>query len=193
MELEEMKTRWGALNDRLGQSEILNQRIIKEMVNNRTQSAYNKLFKYDLFGLILIIIGCILVPILNINTPLTLPSVLVLEGLLVLCLVAQSYLLSFWFGFDIETKSLYELSRLTLKYKLWLKRYCIGSILLTTVAVVLVMFLQEDKMFLDPWRYGIIAFALILGIYLTYIQVRLYKKNIIAIQKGLEELKEFKE
>lgn len=39
MELEELKAGWNVLNDRLAQNEILNKRIIKEMIINRTQPA----------------------------------------------------------------------------------------------------------------------------------------------------------
>ena len=43
MELEELKAGWNVLNERLAQNEILNKRIIKEMIINRTQSAYERL------------------------------------------------------------------------------------------------------------------------------------------------------
>lgn len=38
MELEELKAGWSILNEQLAKSEMLNKRIIKEMITNRTQS-----------------------------------------------------------------------------------------------------------------------------------------------------------
>ena len=55
MELEELKAGWSILNEQLAKSEMLNKRIIKEMITNRTQSAYERLFRFDLFGLILVL------------------------------------------------------------------------------------------------------------------------------------------
>ena len=38
MELEELKAGWNVLNERLAQNEILNKRIIKDMIVTRTNS-----------------------------------------------------------------------------------------------------------------------------------------------------------
>ena len=42
MNLDEMKNSWNVLNERLEQNEILNKRIIEEMVASKTKSAYGK-------------------------------------------------------------------------------------------------------------------------------------------------------
>ena len=39
MNLDEMKNSWNVLNERLEQNEILNKRIIEEMVASKTKSA----------------------------------------------------------------------------------------------------------------------------------------------------------
>ena len=82
MELEELKAGWNVLNERLAQNEILNKRIIKEMIINRTQSAYERLFRFDLFGLILAFVMCVLFPVLVVTGKIVMQplSFAVLEG-----------------------------------------------------------------------------------------------------------------
>ena len=41
MDLEKMKLGWDALNERLERNEVVNQKIIKEMISAKTKSAYS--------------------------------------------------------------------------------------------------------------------------------------------------------
>ena len=41
MELDELKTSWNALDKRLAETEIVNLRVVKEMIQQKTKSAYN--------------------------------------------------------------------------------------------------------------------------------------------------------
>lgn len=47
MDMEEMKKGWMVLNERLSQNEILNRRIIKEMLTTRTQTAYEQIYNWE--------------------------------------------------------------------------------------------------------------------------------------------------
>ena len=53
MELEELKAGWNVLNERLAQNEILNKRIIKEMIVTRTNSALSRLKWMNWGGIVL--------------------------------------------------------------------------------------------------------------------------------------------
>ena len=52
MNLDEMKNSWNVLNERLEQNEILNKRIIEEMVASKTKSAYDCIFPVSLISCI---------------------------------------------------------------------------------------------------------------------------------------------
>ena len=43
MELEDLKTSWNALDKRLAETEIVNMRMVKEMVSHKTKSAYDRI------------------------------------------------------------------------------------------------------------------------------------------------------
>lgn len=52
MELDELKSTWNALNERLRKNELLNDRIIKEMITRKASSAWNRLIKWEQMGLV---------------------------------------------------------------------------------------------------------------------------------------------
>ena len=56
MELEELKAGWNVLNERLAQNEILNKRIIKDMIVTRTNSALSRLKWMNWGGIVLVFI-----------------------------------------------------------------------------------------------------------------------------------------
>lgn len=191
MELEELKASWGVLNERLAQNEILNKRIIKEMITNRTQSAYERLFKFDLFGLVVSVVLCVLFPILDSTGQLSVKplSLALLEGTLIVGLCVQTYLFSILARFNMEKKRLCELSNLALRYQLWMKRsYTYGTILAMTI-IVAFFFIQGAYQLPDAVLR--MSVALLLASFIMYYQIRFYKKNISAIEKGLRELAEF--
>ena len=65
MELEELKAGWNVLNERLAQNEILNKRIIKDMIVTRTNSALSRLKWMNWGGIILVFVMFILVLIMK--------------------------------------------------------------------------------------------------------------------------------
>ena len=63
MNLDEMKNSWNVLNERLEQNEILNKRIIEEMVASKTKAAYDSIYNQELRGLyILLLVALIVLP-----------------------------------------------------------------------------------------------------------------------------------
>lgn len=193
MELEELKAGWNVLNERLEQNEILNKRIIKDMITTRTLSAYERLFRFDLFGLILLPVLCILLPFMDtfLNVGMKPISLMLLEGLLIIGFVTQIFLFSYLVRFNMDKMKICDLSRLVLKYKLWMKRnYTFGTIL-AVIVVIIFYFIQKGYLLPDaPQR---LALAFLLAFSMIYFGMRFYTKNIEILEKGLEELKEFEE
>lgn len=190
MELDDLKAGWNVLNERLEQNEILNKRIIKEMITNRTQSAYERLFRFDLFGLVTVILLCILLPVMMVNQIEIKPfSIVLLEGALLIGLVAQFFLFSILVRFNMEKMKLCDLSRLTLRYKLWTKRSYTYGTALAFIVIVVFFFIQEA--YLLRGAAVRMTAALLLASFIAYYQIRFYKKNIQIVEKGIEELDEF--
>ncbi len=96
MELDELKAGWNVFSDRLRQQEILNKRIIREMIRNRTHSAYASQIRYEWIGLaILLVIMAAVVPFMWTQSPkLTTGSFIWLESVFMISLVVQFYSIS---------------------------------------------------------------------------------------------------
>lgn len=65
MDLNEMKKSWQHLSERLRQQEIINQRILKEMIVQRTRTAHTRLIVSNLLGFMLV--AAVLVAILTLG------------------------------------------------------------------------------------------------------------------------------
>lgn len=193
MELEELKAGWGVLNERLEQNEILNKRIIKEMITNRTQSAYERLLRFDIWGFIVSLVLCVVFPILTFSGQLVMKSLsfVVLEGCLIIGLIMQLFFLSIHIRFDMEKRKLCELARLEYMYKLWMKRNHVIGTGIALVGIIAFLFIEQNRL-VAGWELRMAA-ALLAGVVIAYFQIQFYLKNIRAIEKGLEELKEFEE
>lgn len=193
MELEELKASWNVLNERLEKSEMLNKRIIKEMIANRTQSAYERLWRYDIVGLIVAFVICVMFSVLTFTGELVMKplSFVVVEGCLVIGILMQIFFLSIHTKFDLEKKRICELARLEFTYKLWMKRNHVIGTGIGLVGILAFLFIEQDRLVVG-WeiRLGV---ALLFGALIAYTQIRFYQRNIRIIEKGLEELKEFEE
>ncbi|MBR6539109.1 MAG: hypothetical protein IKT76_04545, partial [Bacteroides sp.] len=62
MNLDELKKGWGVLNERLSQNEVVSQRIIKEMILCKTNSAYDNIYRASKWSLMVIFFAGLLLP-----------------------------------------------------------------------------------------------------------------------------------
>ena len=51
MELDELKNSWNALNERLAESKVVNQRMVKEIIAQKTKSAFERIYRIELYNL----------------------------------------------------------------------------------------------------------------------------------------------
>ncbi|MDR1981808.1 MAG: hypothetical protein LBQ39_09360 [Tannerellaceae bacterium] len=189
METDALKASWGILNERLAQSEILNKRIIKEMIASRTRSAHENLLRSEVVSNIALFLTILIVPLLKAKGFLidNQPLFILVESVLVVALVLNVYLGSSIFRFNIETMKLNKLTECILTYKLWYQRaYWIAGGL---VALFLVPILFLGIFSLSSFIVRV-AIGLAIGCFGAYFLHIHSKKNITAIEKGLEELKE---
>lgn len=192
MDLDEMKAGWNVLNERLAQNEILNQRIIKEMITTRTKTAYEKVYHREWRDLILIlVVGIIIIPLPMFKniTQLKWPSFILAEATMLLALLFSSWVIFHLSKFNLETSNINQLNRLVLEYKRYYgysKTY--GTVLGLSV-VVIFMFLQNTYTNICAVITTIVM--LIIGLSISFISLKKHEQSIREIEKGLDELKEF--
>ena len=191
MNLDEMKNSWNVLNERLEQNEILNKRIIEEMVASKTKSAYDCIYNQELRGLyILLLVALIVLPanrFLGINMKQS--SFILLEAVMFLALLFQSVILYSLSKFKLNYMKVNELTRTVLKYRKFYsynKKY--GTIL--GLGSVIIFMISESKI-TNPYAFLPVLAVMIIGCIYRYTKLKLHEQKIKEVEQGLAELKEF--
>ena len=202
MELDDLKTSWNALDKRLAETEIVNMRMVKELVSQKTKSAYDHIVGQNIYNLVVcILIICVVFPFVYMNTPIRFISFAIVEGVMVIGLIPQIWKISLLSKFNLEDKKCSELSRLVLRYK----KVCHHETIWTIAAVCLAMvafyilelgFNKEGGYVLGtrlllPIGLTVLTFGL--GLILAKWMRRRHTQQMQEIERGLEELKEFEE
>ena len=118
MELEELRASWNVLNERLAENEILNQRMVKEMISQKTKSAFDKIYHMGLYNLFVIFFMMTLVfPWIYMHTPMMAFSFAMVEVVMGIGLLLECRKIYWLSQFNMEQKSSKELMNLTLHYK----------------------------------------------------------------------------
>lgn len=191
MNLDEMKNSWNVLNERLEQNEILNKRIIEEMVASKTKSAYDSIYNQEVRGLYIILLcGLIVLPVnwfLGINMKLS--SFILLEAVMFLALLFQLVILYSLSKFKLNYMKVNELTRTVLKYRRFYsynKKY--GTIL--GLGSVIVFMISESKI-TNPYAFVPVLTVMIVGCVYSYTKMKQHEQKIKEVEQGLAELKEF--
>ncbi len=199
MELEELKASWNALDKRLAESEIVNMRMVKELIAQKTKTAYEGIMGQNLYNLVVCgLIICVVFPYVYMNTPIRTVSFAIVEGVMVLGMIPQIWKLHLLSGFDLERKNTSELRRLVLRYK----KVCHQESLWVIVGVCVAMaaFYISELGFNHAAGY-VLGTRLILPLTLTVLtfafgycvalwQRRRHAQRMQEIEQGLEELRE---
>lgn len=194
MELDDFKQNWNLISKRLEENEVLNKRIIKEMITKRTNSAYNKLLNMEIISLILLIlfIPTFLIIAQIVKYPSALPWIVSLE-ILFFSLIIWTIIKIHWLKkFDIGKKDIYQLVKIIQTYRSWiLKEYytVIPLIMIFLIARFIVVHAQNY-----PWFATLLISVIIILPACAFTTYHFFeKKHCNNIQKSLDELKEFKE
>jgi hypothetical protein len=201
MELDELKTSWNALDKRLAETEIVNLRMVKEMIQQKTKSAYNGIVGQNLYSLaVTLLIVVVVFPFIYMNTPIRAISFAIVEAMMILGLIPIIWKLSLLSKFDMGGKSCNELSRLFLRYK----QICHQQKYLEIAAVCMAMvaFYIIELGFNPTAGYvfeanrvliviGLTLFTFGMAFVLGLWQRRRHAQQMQEIERGLEELREF--
>jgi hypothetical protein len=195
MELDELKNAWSSLDERLNKQEVLKEFVIKEMIYSKSNKSVSKLLNYDLFSIIVLLLGIPLL-IFIYQTRLQIPvKNLFLYSMLVFIvygLIGGAFHLNCLMRINF-TKSVAYNSLYINKYKKMVQK---EKIIIVPVILVVSFFgiYQYAALHVSVWLWAFLICGLVGGIIFTYFSYkRIYDNNIHAIQSSLEELKELKE
>lgn len=190
MEMDELRAGWSVLNERLAQNEILNKRIIKEMIMGRILTAQQRLM-WKIIGGYTIYIACFILALFShslFGTPLLI--VYMVSGLLIFCTLCGLPTFFSFYKLSME-KPLEDSLRRILFYQ---KSMRLFYPLIIGLAFIILSFL-----FFYFWDFGynrmtfIYVSASLIMFVGSAIEYRWDSSKLNAMKKGLEELKEFEE
>lgn len=198
MELDELKNTWTALDERLKQSESLNARIVKEMLETKSSKALGKILGYEIFGAVVLLAVAPLIIYVNDDRFHIKEKTFV--SVFLACLFFICVLGFVWQAIKIYNLMKIDFSavvsdniRIVNKYNLWIKREKLSMWISTPILVVCcTYFFAQLNVNLFSWVFLTCVF--ILTTLFTYYQYKkIYGKNINSILKSLDELKELEE
>ena len=203
MELDDLKTSWNALDKRLAETEIVNMRMVKEMVSQKTKSAFNGIVGQNLYNFVvtLVIMG-IVFPYVWMHTPISTTSFVIVEGAMAVGLILQIWKLLMLSKFNLEDKSTSELRGLVLNYRKLCENEKLCTIAIVAVAFIAFYILELGFNTTADYQFGVDRVLLVVGLtLLTFAlafvigiwQRRRHAQQMQEIERGLEELKEFEE
>ncbi len=188
MNLEELKQSWQVLNERLAQNEVVNQRIIRDMVVNKTQTAYDKIFsdcRRELF--ITLLIGAFLLPLIQHFTPTRWSAFVFLESFLFVGFLYQVYSLYTLSRFDLSRMSVKSLMHTLLCYKRLYIYNMIYGIPLALLAVAIFFVLHGVY---SIYAIGMVLLFTLINMVNIYFSHRKHSRQIREVETTLAELQE---
>ena len=199
MELDELKSTWTVLDEQLKKNEMLNKRIIKEMLCKKSSKSLSLLINSDFFNII-ILLSAIPICIWQYNIPFF-KNTFFPKILFILCIVICP-LAAIWTCFKIVkylskidfTNSIKNNMQYINTYAIFNRKEKIISyfILIPIIYLLGVMSYYELNVNLSLWIFLIVAF--IVGLIISYwFTTKIYDSNIESIKKSLEELEELKD
>ncbi|MCR5242170.1 MAG: hypothetical protein K6D61_04800 [Prevotella sp.] len=200
MELEALKASWNKLDERLAETEIVNLRMVKEMIQQKTKSAFDHIMGQNIYSFVVnMLIICVVFPFVYLNTPIQTSSFAIVEGVMVIGLIPMVWKLSLLSRFDLGGKSSSELSRLVLTYKKVChqeKIWMIGAVCLAMIAFYILELgfnteagYEFSTRLLLPLGLSLLTFGL--GLVFAKWQLRRHAHQLQEIERGLQELREF--
>jgi hypothetical protein len=200
MELDEMKNMWQRHEQQLSHNRMLNEKIITNMLKDKSKNELQKMSNAELAGAALCGILILLFAMMaeRMNTDILLVCYVFALGCIILSLSASVYKINFLSNTDLG-KPVTETTNRMQRFRLFIIKERLISLLLTPLLVVTILavvtyWIYDRNIFNEvetyAWRVGA---ALALGIpAMLFIYRKLYFDSIKQINSNLQELEEFK-
>ena len=198
MELNELKNAWVTIDERLKKQEILNTRMVQEMLRDKSTKSLNKLINLEVFSIIVLLLA---IPLCIYLANYTLANTFFPRITMIVCVVVcvfgiiggwytlKNYFLKIDFSNSIKDNMQYVNKYNVLYRKGKMINYCI---IIPAFSLLGMLSYYELKSPFYLWIFLFVTLTIAIGItYWTYKKV--YETNIHSIQKSLEELSELEE
>lgn len=190
MEIDEIKSIWSDMNARLEKNESLNKKILNEIMDNRHQTAKEKLMKYEVRYLILSVVFSLITPLYYFSGIFSLVGCMLFAGLFVVAAFWQVYKIVLLREMKMDVVSTTELLQKSLKFKIITRlRTIIGLSLMIPFFVV---FLMVSPQLIKPEIMVGMGVGLVVGLIIGLTDYFRNQKDIdklISCYKDIHELK----
>lgn len=190
MDLEKMKQNWDIISEQLAQQEITNNKIVKEIISQKTQSTYDKIYKRNVANLLNIVFGGILLAFINsmLDKKLEPITFIIIESYITIGFLYHLYLIFVMSRFNITTSKVNTLMKHVLKYQnLYLFNFRTG--IPSAIILIALVFIANNSFSLITISATILFF--LLAFIIGYIQHKRHSDLINEIKKDLQELRDF--
>ncbi len=190
MNLDELKKGWGVLNERLSQNEVVSQRIIKEMILCKTNSAYDNIYRASKWSLMVIfLLGGLLLPFAKMQgMPIYRETFIAMETFIFLGFLFEGYMFYLLSRFNLNTMKVDEAMRSMLKYK---KMYINNQRCAKYGALLIIIVCMGLQNAFTPLVIALTILFTLIAFFLGYTQDKRLRQSLQEIEDGLRELKEY--
>lgn len=190
-EMDDLKASWKILNKQLEQTEIVNRRIIKEMILNRTKSAHSKILKWEWKSCMIggaALIFLLLLP-QRTNTAPHMIALLIVSFALLWTLVKLAFFMN---RIDPSKNTLIEMRQWLLKYQKIqrIEYFLFVPIGVITLAVFFLIQQHYNRINMLVADGAIILFGIL---FVVLWNKYIYKPTINQMDESLKDLNEFEE
>jgi hypothetical protein len=190
MEIDEIKSIWSDMNARLEKNESLNKKILNEIMDNRHQTAKEKLMKYEVRYLILSAVFSLITPLYYYAGIFSLAGCSMFAGLFVLAALWQVYKIVLLRELKMDVVSTTELLQKSLKFKIITRLRTIIGLSLTIPFFAI--FLMISPQLIKPEIMTGMGVGLVVGLIIGLTDYFRNQKDIdklINCYKDIHELK----
>jgi glucan phosphoethanolaminetransferase (alkaline phosphatase superfamily) len=178
MEIDEIKSIWNDMNTRLEKDESLNKKLLNEIMDNRHQTAKDKLMKYEVRYLILSAVFSLITPFYYFTGIFSMIGCIMFSGLFVLSALWQVYKIVLLQKMKMDVFSTTELLQKALKFKIITRlRTVIG---LSAMIPFLAIFIMVSPKLMQPVILTAMGVGVVVGLIIGLTD---YFKNQKAIDK----------
>ncbi len=190
MEIDEIKSIWNDMNIRLEKSESLNKKLLNEIMDNKHQTAKDKLMKYEVRYLILSAAFSLITPSYYLTGLFSLTGCIMFAGLFVVAALWQVYKIVLLQKMKLDEFSTTELLQKALKFKIVTRlRTIIG---LAAMVPFLAIFIMVSPELMKPFILGAMGIGVIVGLIIGLTDYFRNQKDIdklINCYRDIHELK----
>ena len=190
MEIDEIKSIWKEMNTRLEKSESLNIKILNEIMDNRHQTAKDKLMKYEVIYLVLSVVFSLISPLYYYGGIFSLAGSMMFCGLFVFAALWQVYKIILLQKMKMDMFSTTELLQKALRFKIITRMRTIIGLL--SMIPFFAIFLMLSPQLMNPAMLTGMGVGVVVGLIIGLLDYFKNQKDIDKLIKCYKDISELK-